>query len=100
DPPPAPAVALPTEQAVPPGADVRNVPVIKEAFLTTMTPEDNIDSPAAWAAPDGNIWVIATAKSTDTLVVYDGKTGATLRTVGTLGTGEGEFDRPNGVALA
>lgn len=102
---PAPAAA-PAAVETPPGAATapvateRDIPVIEEAFLTTMTPEDNIDSPAAWAAPDGGIWVIATAKATDTLVVYDGKTGETLRTVGSLGTGQGEFDRPNGVVVA
>lgn len=81
-------------------ADASDVPVIEEAFVSALTPEDNIDSPAAWTAPDGATWVIATAKSTDRLVIYDGATGETLRTVGTAGAGEGEFDRPNGVAVA
>ncbi len=71
---------------------------IAEAWLSAMTPKDNIDSPAAWTAPDGRTWVIATAKATDELVVYDGDTGATLRRVGRSGKGPGEFDRPNGVA--
>ncbi len=91
--PDAQADAAPAEQA-------RDIPVIAEAFQSTMTPDDNIDSVASWTAPDGAVWVIATAKSTDRLVVYDGHTGQTLRTVGSLGTGEGEFDRPNGVAVA
>ncbi|WP_202843967.1 phytase [Luteimonas saliphila] len=95
-PPSSPVEAVPAEAI----ANEREIPVIEEAFLTTMTPEDNIDSPAAWAAPGGDIWVIATAKATDALVVYDGKTGETLRTVGSLGTGQGQFDRPNGVAVA
>lgn len=77
----------------------RDVPVVDEAFVTALTPDDNIDSPAAWTAPDGATWVIATAKATDRLVIYDGATGETLRTFGTLGTGEGQFDRPNGVAV-
>lgn len=72
---------------------------IDEAFLSPMTPEDNIDSPAAWTAPDGATWVIATAKATDRLQVYDGDTGATLRQVGRSGEGAGEFRRPNGVAV-
>ena len=76
-----------------------DIPVITEAFHTTMTPEDNIDSPASWTAPDGTVMVFATAKATDKLVVYDGSTGATLRTVGEPGTGAGQFDRPNGVAV-
>jgi 3-phytase len=77
----------------------RDLPVVEEAFVTALTPDDNIDSPAAWAAPDGATWVIATAKATDRLVIYDGATGETLRTFGALGTGEGQFDRPNGVAV-
>ncbi|KAG1530373.1 hypothetical protein G6F50_017361 [Rhizopus delemar] len=35
-----------------------------------MTPADNIDSPAAWRAPDGALWLIATAKATDKLQRY------------------------------
>lgn len=77
----------------------RDLPVIDEAFITALTPDDNIDSPAAWTSPDGATWVIATAKATDRLVIYDGATGETLRTFGTLGAGEGQFDRPNGVAV-
>lgn len=73
--------------------------VVTEAWLSAMTPEDNIDSPAAWVSPEGRVLVIATAKATDRLVVYDGATGETLRHVGRSGAGEGEFDRPNGVAV-
>jgi len=73
--------------------------VVAEAWLSAMTPDDNIDSPAAWVSPDGRVLVIATAKATDRLVVYDGATGETLRHVGRSGTGKGEFDRPNGVAV-
>lgn len=98
DPAPAPAIA-PSEASAPSASTERDVPVVREAFLTTMTPDDNIDSPAAWAAPDGSIQVIATAKATDRLVVYDGKTGETLRTVGSSGSGQGQFERPNGVAV-
>ena len=83
----------------PAGAAVHEVPVITEVFQTAMTPEDNIDSPAAWVAPDGAIWVIGTAKATDKLVVYDGRDGRTLRDVGSSGTGKGQFERPNGIAV-
>lgn len=70
---------------------------VAESFLSEMLPEDNIDSPAAWRAPDGATWLIATAKTTDQLVVYDGDTGATLQRIGRRGDGPGEFRRPNGV---
>ena len=73
------------------------VPVIPEAFKSAMTPEDNIDSVASWTHADGRTWVFATAKSTDRLVVYDGDTGETLRTLGERGEGDGQFKRPNGV---
>lgn len=77
----------------------REIPVIDEVFVTALTPDHNIDSPAAWTAPNGAVQVIATAKATDVLVVYDGATGATLRQVGSTGTAPGQFDRPNGVAV-
>lgn len=80
--------------------DGRELPVIDEAWLGPMRPADNIDSPAAWTAPDGRAWVVATAKATDVLVVYDGDDGRELRRVGRTGTGPGEFDRPNGIAIA
>ncbi|KLJ01728.1 phytase [Luteimonas sp. FCS-9] len=82
-----------------PAAAERALPVVEEAFVSALTPEDNIDSPAAWTAPDGRVLVIATAKSTDRLVVYDGATGETLRTFGASGTGAGQFRRPNGIAV-
>ena len=80
-------------------AAARSVATVAEAFLTPMTPADNIDSPASWTAPDGKQWLIATAKTTDKLVVYDGQTGAHLRDVGSQGTAPGQFDRPNGIAV-
>ena len=73
---------------------------IAEAFVTALTPEDNIDSPASWRAPDGKTWLFATAKEGKGLVLYDGDTGATLRSVGTEGRGPGQFRRPNGVAVS
>ncbi|PZQ30717.1 MAG: phytase [Stenotrophomonas acidaminiphila] len=79
--------------------DTRDIPLIQEAFLTPMTPADNIDSPASWTNADGQRWLIATAKATDKLVVYDGQTGAHLREVGTTGEGAGQFKRPNGIAV-
>jgi 3-phytase len=71
--------------------------VVKEAFVSAGTPDDNIDSPASWAAPDGKVWLLATAKEGKGLVVYDGETGETLRTVGSDGPAAGQFDRPNGI---
>ncbi|NLC60132.1 MAG: phytase, partial [Gammaproteobacteria bacterium] len=74
--------------------------LVREAFTSPMTPEDNIDSVASWTSPDGQVLVLATAKATHRLVVYDGFTGEFVRHVGGPGTGAGEFDRPNGIAIA
>ena len=98
----APDAAAPASPAPPAAADApvaRDVVTVAEAFLTPMTPDDNIDSPASWTTPEGQVWLIATAKATDKLVVYDGQTGAKLREVGRLGTAPGQFDRPNGIAV-
>ncbi len=97
--PPAPADEPDEAGKGDPMLSAASVPhvVIQEAFVTELTPEDNIDSPAAWHAPDGKTWLFATAKKGKGLVVYDGDSGATLRSVGTRGTAPGEFDRANGV---
>jgi 3-phytase len=73
--------------------------VIAEAFLTASTPADNLDSPASWTTPQGQRWVIATAKKRGTLVVFDGDSGQRLRTVGGTGAAPGQMDRPNGIAV-
>ncbi len=82
-----------------PASGTRDIPEVQEAFLTPMTPEDNIDSPTSWTTADGQRWLIATAKTTDKLVVYDGQTGAHLRDVGKKGREAGQFGRPNGIAV-
>ena len=95
-----PAPAASNAPAADPAATTgRSVATVAEAFLTPMTPADNIDSPASWTSPEGQVWLIATAKATDKLVVYDGQTGAHLRDVGSTGAGPGQFDRPNGIAV-
>lgn len=73
--------------------------VVAESFVTAATPEENIDSPASWRAPDGTRWLVATAKATDRLVVYDGNTGRQVRMVGGSGTAPGQLQRPNGIAV-
>lgn len=73
--------------------------VVAEAFLTASTPNENVDSPASWRAADGKRWLIATGKASDRLIVYDGDTGATLRTVGGPGTALGQLQRPNGISV-
>jgi len=93
-------VAEPDEtHEVDPLLSVAKVPhvVVEEAFITAQTPDDNVDSPATWASPEGDLWLFATAKATGRLVVYDGDSGRTLRAWGTKGAAIGELDRPNGI---
>lgn len=71
--------------------------VVREAFVTPLTPEDNVDSPALWRSPSGAAVLLATAKKTSRLVRYDGDTGAAVGTIGTAGKGSGQFERPNGI---
>ena len=73
---------------------------VAEAFVTALTPADNIDSPAAWRAPDGTTWLLATAKEGERLVIYDGDSGATLRTHGSAGNSAGQFRRANGIFVS
>lgn len=73
--------------------------VVPEAFITPATPDENVDSPASWRAPDGQRWLIATAKATNRLVVYDGGTGKQVRIVSGTGTALGQMRRPNGIAV-
>lgn len=73
--------------------------LVKEAFVTMLSPVDNIDSIATWVTPEGGLWLIATAKDSGRLVVFDGDSGETLRSVGASGTEPGQFQRPNGIAV-
>lgn len=97
----APADREPDEGGAGPTLAASNVAhqVVAEAFVTASTPQDNLDSPASWISPDGQRWVITTAKKSGELVVFDGDTGQRLRTVGRKGTAPGQLDRPNGIAV-
>ena len=70
---------------------------IEESFITNANPESKIDSPASWQAADGNMWLYATAKSSDLLMIYDGDSGLQKGIAGASGKGPGEFKRPNGI---
>ncbi len=81
-------IALPAEDAA----------QIPETYISEEHPADELDSLAAWPKDDGGLWVIATAKSTHHLVVFDGDSGERLREVGGKGPALGQFNRPNGIA--
>jgi len=73
---------------------------VAEAFVTPATPEDNVDSPALWVGRDGQPMLLATAKKTSRLMVYDGDTGAAIGHRGSVGSKPGQFNRPNGIFVA
>lgn len=73
--------------------------IVPEAWVSAPVPEDELDSLAAWPTEDGRVWLIATAKSSHRLAVYDADTGERLRTVGGPGQAPGQFNRPNGIAV-
>jgi 3-phytase len=70
---------------------------VLERYVTPENPDDELDSLATWPTEDGATWLIATAKNTHELVVFDADSGEQLRSVGRRGAGLGEFLRPNGV---
>ncbi|TWI09432.1 3-phytase [Lysobacter ruishenii] len=73
--------------------------MIPESFVSAEIRGEELDSLATWPAEDGHTWLIATAKTSHRLLVFDADSGALLRTFGFLGKGTGEFRRPNGVAV-
>lgn len=75
------------------------VAVLEAVFETARDTLDNVDSAAVWHGPAGEHWLLATAKETDVILVTDAATGTILRRIGSEGTGPGEFDRPNGIAV-
>ncbi|QDH69300.1 NHL repeat-containing protein [Marilutibacter alkalisoli] len=72
--------------------------VIPETYITADASDDELDSLATWPTEDGTTWLIATAKASHRLIVFDADTGTRLRTVGGRGEGLGRFNRPNGIA--
>ena len=73
--------------------------LVAEAWISAPLPSEELDSLATWTSEDGQAWLIASAKSSHRLVVYDAATGALLRTVGNKGEAPGQFTRPNGLAV-
>jgi 3-phytase len=75
-----------------------DVVIVEEAFETGRDTLDDVDSPAVWHGPEGQHWVLTTAKATDVILVNDAATGEPVRRVGGTGSGPGQLERPNGVA--
>ncbi len=86
--------------AAPPAAAADPAPVaIAERYVTAESPADELDSLATWPAPDGTLWLVATAKHSHQLVVFDASSGERLHAVGGEGDAPGRFRRPNGVIV-
>lgn len=75
-----------------------SIPVIAEAWVSSIDTLDNVDGPAIWFSDSGPR-IIASAKATDVLIVYDAITGVVLRRVAGPGKALGQLDRPNGVLV-
>ncbi|GGD35975.1 3-phytase [Pseudoxanthomonas indica] len=73
--------------------------MVTEAWISAPVAADELDSVAAWPTEDGHVWLIATAKSSHRLAVYDADDGRRLRTFGEKGQAPGQFNRPNGIAV-
>lgn len=68
--------------------------VVPEQYLVDDYRRDNVDSLAVW--PRQN-WLLATAKATDRLLIFDAADGRSLDAV--TGTAAAPLDRPNGIAV-
>lgn len=73
---------------------------VEEVFFTERDTLDDVDSPAVWHGPGDRHWLLATAKSGGAIRVSDASTGRFLQRVGRTGDARGEFDHPNGIAVA
>jgi 3-phytase len=90
---PAPEPDPEVQADLPADAPVR----LAEAFLTPMDTLDDVDSPAAWRGPEGQLLLLATAKGSHVVMAYDGETGALVGRMGSRGAAPGQFERPNGI---
>lgn len=98
------ATTAPQRDAVPAAATMpaQRAPqplIVAERYASDEGSLDELDSLATWTTEDGRTWLIASAKSSHRLVVFDADSGERLRTVGREGDGPGQFNRPNGVAV-
>jgi len=71
--------------------------MVQEFFFTEPFPSENIDSLAVWEGGEGRKQLIATAKGSHKLHVYDALNGRLIKKIGEWGTGALQFNRPNGV---
>ena len=72
---------------------------ITEVYQTERDRNDNVDTPAIWDNPNGETWLLATAKETDRILVYNASTGETIGRFGEEGDQMGQLDRPNAITV-
>lgn len=73
--------------------------IVPEYFITERDRALNVDSVAVWHGVDNQHWLIATAKSSHSLPVYDATSGDLVKVIGEPGMDAGQFQRPNGIAI-
>ncbi|AKS41402.1 Putative phytase [Wenzhouxiangella marina] len=70
---------------------------VAERWLTQRDEGDNVDSVAVWSDGVERNWLLATAKESDILIIYDAATGERLGEAGGTGNAPGRLLRPNGL---
>ncbi|NBC66370.1 MAG: phytase [Bacteroidetes bacterium] len=88
-----------TEQGMMNGNESETIAVIPEIYQTTRDTVNNVDTPAIWHGPNGEHWLLATAKETDVILVYDASTGERVGIFAEPGKGMGQLERPNSIAI-
>jgi len=73
--------------------------VVEDVYQTPRDTLNNVDTPAIWHGPNGEHWLLATAKETDVILAYDATNGEQLNVLAESGTGIGQLDRPNSIAI-
>ena len=72
---------------------------ITENFLSPSYPSKNLDSVASYNLTDETLYLFCTAKESNEILVFDGKSGNLINTFGGTGDSSGKLQRPNGVAV-
>lgn len=82
-------------------AEKPNVVTVKERYFTPLSIEDNVDSIAVWHDSNSqDRLLVATAKESHKLFIYDAQNGFPISEYGLLGGKLGQLNRPNGIAIA
>jgi 3-phytase len=73
--------------------------IVEDVYQTPRDTVNNVDTPAIWHGPDDQHWLLATAKETDVILVYDATNGYQLDVISESGSGIGQLDRPNSITV-